>query len=88
MLYTYCSRLITCGSTPAEAAAYFISLERACQTQLLAEAAAANGIEKRLVGDDEAKFTKSWLGAPEVMYMWFQPEYEAVLAECNGDMLN
>lgn len=81
-------RLITCGSTPAEAAAYFITLERACQTQLLAESAAANGIEKRLVGEEEAKYTKSWLGTPEVMYMWFQPEYEAVLYESKGEFLN
>lgn len=81
-------RLITCGSTPAEAAAYFITLERACQTQLLAESAAANGIDKRLVGEEEAKYTKSWLGTPEVMYMWFQPEYEAVLYESKGEFLN
>lgn len=81
-------RLITCGSTPAEAAAYFITLERACQTQLLAESAAANGIDKRLVGEEEAKYTKSWLGTPEVMYMWFQPEYEAVLYESKGEFLD
>lgn len=79
--------LITCGSTPAEAATYFITLERACQTQLLAEAAAANGLKKQLVGDEEARYTKSWLGTKEVMYMWFQPEYEAALKESGGDFL-
>ena len=86
MLIPYTS-LITCGSTPAEAATYFITLERACQSQLLAEAAAANGLEKRLVGDEEARYTKSWLGTKEVMYMWFQPEYEVVLHETGGDFL-
>ncbi|KAJ9137896.1 L-fuculose-phosphate aldolase [Pleurostoma richardsiae] len=80
--------LISCGSNPAEAAAYFMILERACQTQILAESAAANGIEKRLVGDEEAAYTKSWLGTTEVMYMWFQPEYEAVLYETKGEFLN
>ncbi|ETN44610.1 uncharacterized protein HMPREF1541_10280 [Cyphellophora europaea CBS 101466] len=79
--------LITCGSNPAEAGAYFICLERACQTQLLAESAAANGCQKKLVSDEEAAFTKSWLGTPEVMYKWFQPEYEMILEETGGSFL-
>ena len=79
--------LMTCGSTPAEAGAYFIALERACETQILAEAAAANGVMKRVVSDEEAAYTKSWLGTPEVMYWWFQPEYEAVLKETKGEFL-
>jgi hypothetical protein len=55
---------------------------------MLAEASAANGIEKKFVGDEEAKYTKSWLATPEVMYWWFQPEYEYVLKESQGEFLN
>jgi hypothetical protein len=85
--YLQNDRLITCGSTPAEAGAYFVCLERACETQLLAEQAEANGLEKRLVSEEEAAYTKSWLGTPEVMYMWFKPEYEIALEECSGVFL-
>lgn len=79
--------LITCGSNPAEAGAYFVCLERACQTQILAESAAANGVPKKFVGEQEAAYTKSWLATPEVMYMWFRPEYETVLEESGGKFL-
>ena len=78
--------LLTSGVTIGEAAAFFIALERACQAQLLAEAAAANGIAKIHVGDAEAEYNKnnSTLG---VMYMQFVPEYELALKESNGDFL-
>jgi hypothetical protein len=32
-------------------------LENACRSQLLAEAAAANGLPKKIIKDDAAKFT-------------------------------
>jgi hypothetical protein len=32
-------------------------LENACHSQLLAEAAAANGLPKKIIADDAAKFT-------------------------------
>lgn len=49
--------LITVGGTVDEAAYLFSCLERSCEVQLLAEAASANGIRKRLIGDTAAKFT-------------------------------
>jgi len=78
--------LLTCGGTVGEAAAYFIALERACQTQLLAEAAAANGVAKCYIGQTEAEYTKK-LHGPAFMYMQFLPEYEMVLKESKGDFL-
>lgn len=66
---------------------FFLALEHACQAQLLAEAAAANGIAKKLIGDEEAEYTKKSAGTPEVMYMQFKPEYEMVLKESGGDFL-
>lgn len=80
--------LLTCGSTIAEATAYFITLERACQTQLLAEAAAANGIEKQFVGNEEAEYTHGWLRTKEVMYMQFQPEFEQIVEDTNASFFN
>ena len=86
--------LLTCGGTVAEAAAFFIALERACQTQLLTEAAivpgsvgAANGLEKSFIGDEEASYTKQGTGNPEVMYKQFEPEYQLIVKETRGDFL-
>lgn len=84
--------LLTCGSTVGEAAAFFIALERACQTQLLTEAAiapgsvgGASGLKKTIVGHEEAEYTKKGTGNPEVMYWQFEPEYQLVLKETKGD---
>lgn len=79
--------LITCGRTVDEAAGFFIALEQACEAQILAEAAAANGIPKKLIREDVAKWTKREAGTPEVLYMQFQPEYDMVLHETNGEFL-
>jgi ribulose-5-phosphate 4-epimerase/fuculose-1-phosphate aldolase len=88
--------LLTCGGTIAEAAAFFIALERACQCQLLTEASVASGtigsetsgLRKTLVSEEEAEYTKKGTGNPEVMYMQFVPEYQLVLKDSNGDFLN
>jgi hypothetical protein len=79
--------ILTCGGTVDEAVALFIALEQACQAQLLAEAAAANGCQKTFVGDEEAAYTKRGAGTPEVLFMQFKPEYDMILKETNGDFL-
>ncbi|PSN61693.1 arad-like aldolase/epimerase [Corynespora cassiicola Philippines] len=80
--------LLTSGGTVAEAAAFFIALERACQCQLLTEAAIAHGqLKKTIVDDEEAEYTKKGTGSPEVMYMQFEPEYQLILKESKGDFL-
>ncbi len=71
-----------------ECIAYFIALERACECQILSEAAAANGIPKRYIGEKEAAYTKNGLAAASVMYMQWKPEYDLVLKETNGDFLD
>ncbi len=78
---------MSCGGTVDEAAAFFIALERACQAQLLAEAAAANGIQKKYVGEKEAEYTKEKSGTPAVIYTQLQPEYNMILKETGGDFL-
>ncbi|KAH7324411.1 putative aldolase [Stachybotrys elegans] len=67
--------LLTCGETVAEAAAFFVGLERACQTQLLIESViapgtvgAVTGLTKTFVSDEEAKYTKAGTGTPEVVH--------------------
>jgi ribulose-5-phosphate 4-epimerase/fuculose-1-phosphate aldolase len=80
--------LLTCGGTVAEAAAFFVALERACEAQLLVQAALAGGqVAKTLVGKEEAEYTKAGTGSPAVMYLQFVPEYEMLLKETGGEFL-
>lgn len=48
--------LLTVGETVDEAAFLFRLMEKSCEVQLLAEAAAANGIEKKIISDEEAAY--------------------------------
>lgn len=88
--------LLTAGGTVAEAAAFFIALERACHAQFLVESAIApgtiggsfTGLQKTIVGDEEAQYTKDGTGTPSVMYQQFEPEYQMMLQETNGSFLH
>lgn len=86
-IYNTIYSILTCGGTVGEAVAFFIALERACQAQLLVEAAAANGIQKQYIGQQEAAYTKEQSGTPAVMFMQFKPEYDMILKESGGDFL-
>ncbi len=86
-ILTNTKSILTCGGTVDEAAAFFIALEQACQAQLLAEAAAANGIPKKLIEEKEAVYTKQQSGTPPVLFMQFKPEYDLILKETKGEFL-
>lgn len=58
------SRLLTVGTTVDEAAFLFYSLDKACHSQLMAEAAAANGIPKIVISDEVAAYTASSVQNP------------------------
>ncbi|KAL1973129.1 hypothetical protein VTN31DRAFT_6671 [Thermomyces dupontii] len=79
--------LLTVGSTVDEAAFLFYSLDKACQSQLMAEAAAANGVPKKIIPDHVAKYTASAVQNPHNFYTEFQPEYELIVEESNGKVL-
>ncbi len=56
--------LLTVGQSVDEAAFWFISLDKTCHAQLLADAASAgNGYKKILIDDDEAQFTHDQIGS-------------------------
>ncbi|KAJ5225902.1 L-fuculose-phosphate aldolase [Penicillium chermesinum] len=80
-------RIMSTGATIGEAVGVFTALEQACEAQLLVEAAAANGIPKKLIDDETAQYTKTNGGGPEVLYMQFVPEYDMILEETNGSFL-
>ncbi|KAJ5931047.1 class II aldolase/adducin N-terminal [Penicillium verhagenii] len=79
--------LITCGSTVDEAAFLFHSLEKACHSQLLAEAAAANGIPKKIIPADVAQFTADSVQTPNNFYLEFQPEFDLIVRQSEGEVL-
>ena len=64
--------LLTAGQTVDEAGYFYTLMERSCQVQLLADAAAAGGKEKKIIGDEEAAYTAFMNADPETMYMEFQ----------------
>ncbi|EEU37350.1 uncharacterized protein NECHADRAFT_97089 [Fusarium vanettenii 77-13-4] len=76
--------LLTVGQTVDEAAYLFTLMEKSCQIQLLAEAAAANGIPKRIVDDDVAAYTFKMTSSAESLYCEFQPDFEVEDALSNG----
>ncbi|KAI8712183.1 Aldolase-II domain-containing protein [Fusarium sp. LHS14.1] len=76
--------LLTVGQTVDEAAYLFTLMEKSCQIQLLAEAAAANGILKRIVDDDVAAYTFKMTSSAESLYCEFQPDFEVEDALSNG----
>lgn len=64
--------ILTVAQTVDEAVFLFTSLEKSCQVQLLAEAAAANGIPKVIISDEEAQFNFDVKSDPEVCFVEFQ----------------
>lgn len=69
--------ILTVGHTVDEAAFWYISLERSCQAQLLAQAAGRPSIIKH----ETARLTHSQVGAPKSGWFSFQPLYERIVRE-------
>ncbi|KAK2751862.1 L-fuculose-phosphate aldolase [Colletotrichum kahawae] len=78
--------LLTTGKTVDEAAFLYTPMENSCRVQLLAEAAAASGIQKLICPHEEAEYTYR-LTTPEAMWLEFQPDYEYELVVSGGDFL-
>lgn len=75
--------LLTVGHTVDEACFLMTLMERACQCQLLAEAAAANGVPKMYISEESARYTFENSSDPETLYWEGQPdlEYEEHMAD-------
>jgi ribulose-5-phosphate 4-epimerase/fuculose-1-phosphate aldolase len=56
------------GRTVDECVYLFCLLEKTCQQQLLAEAAEANGLTKRIIAPQDAAYTQESNGYWETMY--------------------
>ncbi|WP_423197243.1 MULTISPECIES: class II aldolase/adducin family protein [unclassified Cupriavidus] len=74
--------LLTVGKTVDEAAWWFITMERSCQVQLLAEAAAARtGAPLKMIGDGAARQAYSIVGTAQAGWFQFQPLYARIVRE-------
>lgn len=79
--------LLTVGQTVDEAAFWFMSMDRTCHAQLLADAAAAAGYEKKFIDEAECEHSAQSLGGPEKGWLAFQPYFDEMLARTKGDFL-
>jgi ribulose-5-phosphate 4-epimerase/fuculose-1-phosphate aldolase len=75
--------LLTVGKTVDEAAWWFITMERSCQSQLLAEAAGA----PVLIEKENAELTSQQVGSNLAGWFSFQPLWDRILKE-QPDLVN
>ena len=69
--------LMTCGQTVESCVYWFMSLERCCRAQLLADAAAAGrGGETVKVSDEEAEFTYKTIGTERIGWFNAKPAFD------------
>ncbi|MEO8937059.1 MAG: class II aldolase/adducin family protein [Burkholderiaceae bacterium] len=74
--------LITVGKTVDEAVWWFITMERSCQVQMLAEAAAARtGVAPKQISDASARQSFSIVGSAFAGWFQFQPLYARIVKE-------
>jgi ribulose-5-phosphate 4-epimerase/fuculose-1-phosphate aldolase len=69
--------LLTVGETVDEAVWWFITMDRTCQAQLLAEAAG----KPVLIDEEDARLTYTQVGTHLAGWFSFQPMYEMIVAQ-------
>jgi ribulose-5-phosphate 4-epimerase/fuculose-1-phosphate aldolase len=69
--------LLTVGGSVESAAWWFITMERSCQAQLLAEAAGT----PKLIRPEIAQLTQDTIGTEQSGWFSFQPLYQTIVAE-------
>ncbi|PNS15092.1 hypothetical protein CAC42_2321 [Sphaceloma murrayae] len=80
--------LLTVGRSVDEAVFWFVSMDKCCQAQLLAEAAAGSRGEKPIVIDEEdAVFTYKTVGTHYAGYFSAKPLFDMIHKETGGDYL-
>jgi ribulose-5-phosphate 4-epimerase/fuculose-1-phosphate aldolase len=80
--------LLTVGGTIEEAVFWFVSLEKCCHAQLMADAAAAGrGGETVKIGDEEARFTYKSVGTPIAGWFSAKPLFDVIDKETGKDYM-
>jgi ribulose-5-phosphate 4-epimerase/fuculose-1-phosphate aldolase len=68
---------LTVGSTVDEAAWYYITMDRSCQSQLMAEAVG----KPKPIGHEAALVAQKQVGNPRVSWFQYQPLYDLIVRE-------
>ncbi|KAF2277199.1 class II aldolase/adducin domain-containing protein [Westerdykella ornata] len=80
--------LLTVGKTIEECIFWFVSLEKCCHTQLMADAACAGrGGETVKIGEEEAQYTYNTVGTPMAGWFSAKPMFDVIHKETNGEYL-
>ena len=80
--------LLTVGGSVDSAAFWFLSLDKTCHAQLLADAASnGSGNKKIMISDEEAAFSYRQVGTEEKGWLAFQGYYDEQLAKTSGSFL-
>ncbi|KAI0541695.1 class II aldolase [Xylaria digitata] len=77
--------LLTVGATVDEAGFMFGLMDRACEMQLQVEAAAANGLAKNIISDEEAAYNFKWASETNALYREAQPDLEFEFEMAGGE---
>lgn len=80
--------LLTVGKSIEETVFWFVSLEKCCHAQLMADAAAGGrGGETVKIGEEEARFTYKTVGSTMAGYFSAKPLFDVIHKETGGDYL-
>jgi ribulose-5-phosphate 4-epimerase/fuculose-1-phosphate aldolase len=80
--------LLTVGKSVEEAVFWFISMEKCCQAQLMADAAAAGrGGETVKITEEDAVYTHKTIGSTLAGWFSAKPLFDVIHKETNGDYL-
>ncbi|KAJ5084883.1 Decarboxylase NovR [Penicillium alfredii] len=80
--------LLTVGRSIEETVFWFVSLEKCCHAQLLADAAAAGrGGQTIKIDDADAAFTYKTVGTPKAGWFSAKPLFDVIHRETNGEYL-
>jgi ribulose-5-phosphate 4-epimerase/fuculose-1-phosphate aldolase len=80
--------LLTVGHSIEEAVFWFVSLEKCCHAQLLADAAAGGrGGETEKIAEEDAVFTSQTVGTPIAGWFSAKPLFDVIHKETGGDYL-
>lgn len=75
-------------TTSIQAVFWFLSLEKCCHSQLMAEAAAASRGEKPVaIGAEEAAYTYRTVGSTKAGWFSAKPLFDVIHKETGGDYL-
>jgi len=80
--------LLTCAPTVEAAVFWFVSMEKCCHAQLLADAAAEGTGRKTIkIDDEDAKMTYKAVGSSMAGWFSAKPLFDMIHKETNGDYL-